>query len=285
MKPHLCKYSIIRFLPYRETEEFVNIGVLVLCEELGYLGFLLEKKRSTRVTHFFNELDASIYRHGILALEQEIKRLNPKSTDIDGCLSLAGGAPNLSAAFQFLTRPRKTLFYFSEPRVLLDADPVAALKRLFADYVRRQFAQPKEYQEQLMREAISNSLKQWNLHRFYHALDVGTDIYRMKFPFVHQTHSRVERAIRVLNLNFNESTDILRRNDEVVGGLTRLRNAHVLPDDCMIVVKAPKSTTKTHEIAMDVCSNIQGLDVQTALYGDHTKLRNFAEKASNTASN
>ncbi len=280
MNQHLCKYAVLRFLPYRETEEFVNVGVLVLCEELGYLGFLLEKRRSTRVTDFFDELDTDVYRQGIKSIEGEIKRLNPKANaPVEGCLSLAGGAPNMSAAFNFLVRPRKTLFCFSDVRVVMTPDPSTKLKELFAHYVRRQFAQPKEYQEQLMRDAIQDHLKQWDLSKLYQPLDVGTNIYRMKFPFVHQSNAMSVRAIRALHLNLRDTTEILRKGDQIIGGLRRIRDGGALPDDCLVVVKSPKLGNQMREVAQQVCEDLEKIDVQTASYSDRDSLQAFAAKA------
>lgn len=280
MNQHLCKYAVVRFLPYRETEEFVNVGVVVLCEALGYLGFLLEKRRSTRVTDFFNELDGAVYREGIKSIESEITRLSPRANDsVDGCLTLAGGAPNLLSAFDFLVRPRKTLFHFSDVRVAITPDPSAKLKELFGHYVRRQFAQPKEYQEQLMREAIQDHLKQWNLSKLYQPLEVGTDIYRMKFPFVHQTHAVPVRAIRALHLNLRDTTEILRKGDQVVGGLRRIKEGGELPEDCLVVVKAPKPGNQMHDVAQQVCEDLRKLDVLTTSYSDRDSLQAFAAKA------
>lgn len=280
MTPHLCKYAIVRFLPYRETEEFVNVGVLVLCEALGYLGFKLEKRRSSRVTDFFNELDTAVYREGIKSFENEIKRLSPKTnTETDHCLSLAGGAPNLTSAFNFLVRPRKTLFCFSEVRVAMTPDPDAKLKELFAHHVHRQFAKPKEYQEQLMREAIGDSLERWHLSDLYKPLDVGTDLYTMKFPFVHQAHDIPVRAIRALTLNLRDTTEILRKGDLVVGGLRRIRDGGELPKDCLVVVKAPKPGSQLHDVAQHVCEDLNKLEIQTVPYSDRKALQAFAAKA------
>lgn len=280
MKQHLCKFAIVRFLPYRETEEFVNIGVLVLCEELGYLGFLLEKKKTTRITDFFDELDAAVYRQGVKAIESEIKRLSPRVNDsVDGCLSISGGAPNLSSAFNFLVRPRKTLFCFSNVRVAMTSDPVAKLKELFANYVRRQFAQTKEYQEKLMRDAIQDQLRSWQLSNLYQQLDLGTSIYRMKFPFVHQSGNVPVRAIRALHLDIPDTTKILRKGDEVLGGLRRIQEGGELPEDCLVVVKAPPQGKQEYDVAQQVCDDIRRLNIQTASYSDRETLHAFATKA------
>ena len=46
MKRFACHYAIIRFLPYPETQEFANVGVVLACPESGYFGFKLEKRCS-----------------------------------------------------------------------------------------------------------------------------------------------------------------------------------------------------------------------------------------------
>jgi hypothetical protein len=35
-----CTYAALRFLPYRETCEFANVGVVVCAPEAGFFGFL-----------------------------------------------------------------------------------------------------------------------------------------------------------------------------------------------------------------------------------------------------
>ncbi len=40
-----CRYAILRFLPYTETGEFANVGVVLACPATGYFGFKLETRR------------------------------------------------------------------------------------------------------------------------------------------------------------------------------------------------------------------------------------------------
>ena len=58
MKKIACRYAIIQFMPYTETGEFANVGVVLACPETGYFDFKLQTKRYARITAFFNELDA-----------------------------------------------------------------------------------------------------------------------------------------------------------------------------------------------------------------------------------
>ena len=53
---NLCNYAILRYLPYREREEFVNEGVLVTCAQPRFWHFvelgLLSKVGSGRATEY-----------------------------------------------------------------------------------------------------------------------------------------------------------------------------------------------------------------------------------------
>lgn len=36
MKKFACQYAIDRFLPYMETGEFANVGIVMLCPDAGF---------------------------------------------------------------------------------------------------------------------------------------------------------------------------------------------------------------------------------------------------------
>lgn len=75
MKNLACRYAIVHFLPYTETSEFANVGVVLACPATGYFGFRLETRRYTRFTHFFRDLDKRVYLRSIAALRDELQRV------------------------------------------------------------------------------------------------------------------------------------------------------------------------------------------------------------------
>ena len=50
-----CLYSIVRYAPYAETEEFANIGVLLCAPKENYFDFQLTKRNDSRVKNFFHD--------------------------------------------------------------------------------------------------------------------------------------------------------------------------------------------------------------------------------------
>jgi hypothetical protein len=61
-----CRYSIIKFLPFAETGEFANVGVVMSCPEIGFFDYKIKTKRYGRITDFFEDLDKKIYQESIL---------------------------------------------------------------------------------------------------------------------------------------------------------------------------------------------------------------------------
>src|SRR5262245_39918254 len=118
-----CNYAVVRFLPYRETSEFVNVGVVLFCPQAGFFDFALETKKTRRVTDFFPEMPKTLFRTGRQAFEEELRRIR----------LLFRETSNVEKDFRFglfreLVRPRGSLFRFGEISTVLAADPKVAIK-------------------------------------------------------------------------------------------------------------------------------------------------------------
>src|SRR5690606_16408890 len=120
---YFCNYSIIRFLPYPETGEFVNIGVVLLASNGDFL-HKIEIKRQ-RVTRFFPMLDPKIYIRAREEVDQELARLNlffSKHREIQS-IQLD--------TFKHLIHPRETMIRFSDPGTMAVERTNRALQDLF----------------------------------------------------------------------------------------------------------------------------------------------------------
>ncbi len=68
-----ARYSIIRFLPYAETEEFANVGVVMFAPTARYFDFQLTNKWR-RLGAFFDTLDRRVFSEGVRAFREELVR-------------------------------------------------------------------------------------------------------------------------------------------------------------------------------------------------------------------
>ncbi|MCH8684991.1 DUF3037 domain-containing protein [Pedomonas mirosovicensis] len=128
---NVFKYCIIRFRPFVETEEFANIGIIVLNFETGELGHHLAPTRFGRVMQFFEEMEAGLYSSVVRGLDDILCTVE----------DLAKESPsNGKDIFEHLTTRQEAAVIYSQPRAIrAEGNVQDVAKRLFYRYVKRQF--------------------------------------------------------------------------------------------------------------------------------------------------
>ncbi len=121
----VCNYAMLRFLPYPETGEFVNVGVLVTCQQPCLLEFQMEQEMPARVKALFPKQDEDRFRDAARAMQAEMERVrgmvrDPKTSQL---------------AFLEAVRPRESVLRFGEVRTILTPEPATLTGALFRKYV------------------------------------------------------------------------------------------------------------------------------------------------------
>lgn len=57
MNQYAMRFAVIRFMPYVQTREFANIGIIITHPQSGYFDFKIEQRYS-RLSRFFPPLRA-----------------------------------------------------------------------------------------------------------------------------------------------------------------------------------------------------------------------------------
>lgn len=281
MKEFACNYAIARFRPYRETGEFVNVGIVLLCPALGFFDCLFETRKHRRVTDFFPELDIQIFQTGLSGLTKELSRLTSKEAGLAPQLIFQKEAEARIAMFKELVRPREAIFHFGEIGTVLAADPQEKLSELFEYYIKRQFARDREYQEVIMRRELGDFLQRINLARFYKQDQrIGDETYNVMLPFVHFKGATPSKAIKPLHLDKPVPTEIYRHGDAWIATVRRLRQMNRMPRSLLFAVKHPRraqARDKRGDAAIEICKELERLDTMTVHFGDTTNIARFAE--------
>lgn len=274
---HTCHYAVVRFLPYRETGEFVNVGVVIYCRETGFFDVVFETQKRKRITDFFPELDANIFRLGRQAFYEELRRvralLTNDYTDLDDNSKFS--------IFCELIRTRESIFRFGEPRTILADDPAAKLADLFERYVNRQFAQSREYQETVMTRKVTEVLRanhllgQYKLNR-----TVGNEQFHVLLPIVsthHDNRGVALRAIKTLDLNKDETTKIYDHGDAWIKRVERLRQVNQLPEGMLFTILYPTGDDeKRLRASAEIQQELINQEVRVLPYGDDAGVVEFA---------
>lgn len=115
------KYHLVRFRPYIETGEFVNVGVILFIPELSQFTFkILGNSEHQRVTQFFNGLNPEIYFRTLEIIRADLTNVtaNPKR-------------------YETLILPRDDIIQYSSCRVLFLTDPDKTINTLFNELLNK----------------------------------------------------------------------------------------------------------------------------------------------------
>lgn len=228
---YICNYSILRFLPYPETGEFVNIGIVLIANN-GDFRFKIEKKRQ-RVTNFFPSLDAKIFLRARKEIDVELARLSGFLTVNREDVSL------LLSTFKHLIHPRETMMRFSDPGTMATDNADQALATLFDHYVNHSFA-TKEYQETVLERQLGKLLAASNLKQRYSEQKLGNADYPVKFPFVLMSGGEPVQALKPIHLGHDESSKIIEHGDAWISKIRRLNAVGQLAKDTLFIAGPPE---------------------------------------------
>lgn len=273
MKKLACRYAVVQFVPYSETGEFVNTGVVLVCPQTGYFDFRLQTRKYARVTAFFDELAPKVYLTAVKVIQGEMERVR----DLLARATTIGADELARAAFTSLVHPREAIIRFSPARMLLAEAPEKELERLFGHYVDRAFATP-EYVETAMARRLNTLLKGLDLQAPFRAVKIGDDVVHAKFPLVQRRGVQFRKVIKPFNLTQAEPNGIFDHGDAWVQKMRRLRDRNLLPADVLFAVVGPRATdTKRYAAYREICTELERLDVPTVEEASKGRIVDFAQ--------
>lgn len=268
-----ARYSIIRFLPYAETEEFANVGVVMFAPATRNFEFRLANKWR-RIGGFFERLERPVFAEGVRAFNAELVRTKAM---IDELLQ-GGGAGQATAArvFEDLVRPREALFRFSSVRAVMTDAPEAKLAALFEHYVEHAFATP-EYHEALVEQAVRGVLKREGLGQRFRKAKLGIGALQFGVPFAAQEEGgHVSRVIKPMHLAHEDPVHILDHGNQWLGRLRHLERVHAMPEAFLLAVTEPPLDTERHAAFEEVRRDLESAGALIAAANDETSLLQFA---------
>lgn len=274
MKDLVCNYAPIRFLPYRETAEFVNIGVLIYCPQIDYLDYKIESRKRRRIRNFFPELDLTIFATSVCAFSDDLAH-RQRNTDLQivGTRLNAKEAAQGIAEFNALVRPRESLVTFGEVGTKSISDPRTALEELFERFVLRRFAQTKDYQETWMRLRLAKFLREWKIRKYYKYAQIGDEDYKVSMPFVLSENETPQKAIKPLDLRRKDTNEIFEHGGVWVQRLRRLEKHGGVPQLCLFPVNLPETGTKENTAAVEICTELREAGGTILSFKEKSKIR------------
>lgn len=122
---HLYDYAVIRVVPKVEREEFVNVGLMLLCKRQKYLRIEYQIPIE-KITSFCSEFDIEQLK---MNLDSFVKICNGKS---DGGPI---GTFEIEERFRWLTAVKSSSIQTSRPHSGFSSDLDATFEKLYAELV------------------------------------------------------------------------------------------------------------------------------------------------------
>ena len=228
MKKYACHYAIIRFLPYPETGEFANVGVVVACPENGFFGFKLLQRKYSRVTNFFDEIEKNTYLRSLSLFDKELSRISAAVQE------QRRSKDELKSLFNVLVHPREAIIRFGETRVRMAEDPEKVVEHLFQFYVERSFVTP-EYKEVMMEKRIRNLVSGLKLVNPFRAEKIGDEIAHAQFPLVQMDNHIPVKVIKPFFLGQDSPSKIISHGGLWVDKIRRLKRRNLIPEAALSI--------------------------------------------------
>ncbi len=278
MKKIPCLYAIVRFCPFVETEEFANVGIIIISPEYRIFDFKLMTKKHARVTDFFEQLDAPVFKAAMQNLKEELDRVRKllQQRGFDKRLK-HNDADFARAIFNEIVRPREAVIKFSNIRSVLLIDAKTKLEELYGYYVERDFVTPL-YREQVLERTLRKWFQEAGVSSRFERLEVGNDEYHATFPFAEERNGEVVTAIKPLNLGQDQPSKILDHGGAWIWKLAQLKRKNTLPDRVLVTVEGPSelATPATGIAFRDVVHELQATGAEVLTYERKAEIIRFA---------
>lgn len=236
-------YSVIRYAPYAETEEFANVGVVICSPKTGGIRFQLTNSNDARVKNFFR--DDSIFKVVKPLIENELFLAVDIAKQLDT-------AEKLKEFFFNLTETRESVFCYSPVRVLIAQDIDIEVDRLFSKFIkqtgitkeRREDALAMELRHRFQQHvALKNSFKKYKL---------GGELTSFEMPLVAPNENEILCAIKPLSFNQNEPSKMLEHCDKWVSRIKRAVEEKILSfNNVLLTIDHNKKLHKSEVRAID----------------------------------
>lgn len=275
---HACRYAIIRFLPYAETEEFANIGVVLVAPSAKYFGFRMMERGLSRITTFFGELDAHIFKNARKTFLDELERIKEAVERSFAGEGLAASNRSFADfAFNELTRTREAIIQIADSRGFVAEDPAEALNDLYARYIGRAFV-TRAYQEREVEKRVHAMLRAADLTSVYREQRLGNDSYHARFPFVKMdARGRPLRVIKPLDLAQPEPMRIYDHGWDWLGKVKKLRKIGALRGELLIAAEEPnRSFAARHGAYAEVVAELEQENIRVVPSAEQAEILRFA---------
>lgn len=264
-----CLYSIVRYSPYPETEEFANVGVVVCAPKENFFDFMITNRNDSRVRRFFH--DDCIFPIAKDAFFRELGFAKNTALEISG-------AQTFSQFFHYFTARRESIFHFSQARVVLSNNPREEMKKIYDRYVNHS-DYTKARREEVLAKELKTSIDRIDaLKNMFRNQTINGTLAKFSMPLVAKKSDVISRAIKPLAFEQSEPGKMMEHGDTWVMRVTRAAEEKLLEvKDVLFTIEEPLSPTLAQVKVLDsIKLNLDKHKIAHVPASDHRAAIEFA---------
>ena len=264
----LFEFAVVRFMPFAETQEFANVGIVLWSSNPNTVLTKLAPAPFNRINNFFDDLDGKLYGNAREIMELELRRIKH--------YVMNSSMKEFDAVMSELTRQREGVMTYSEVGGILADNAEYVLNKLYATFIGRDLPLNKEQRERLMVNELKTMFM--NLPFKYKEKPLDTGFGKIKVPLVTIIGHEL-RAIKPMAFNQVKPMDIVEHGDKWISRIGHALDAKsVEAENFLFTVESPRS--KKEEIIMayeSVVKNMNRLGVNVIPFDNTSNIMDFAE--------
>lgn len=232
-------YSFVRYRPYIETGEFVNVGLLMCEPEKKNLTFELVNKNSKRVNHFFSR--SKMFKNIRDTINEELNYIVTQPFDHLTPQEMAN-------FFHHYVDVKEGIVQYSEASMRLVEDPKGCFKQLYRNFI-LDAGVKTESQELSILQHYKQLFKQDNdqILLGYKQHTVRGELAKFTLPLAlkNKNDAQILKAVKPLAFDQTESPSMIEHCDTWVSKINRAAEENLLKkDNVLFALDTPDTATK-----------------------------------------
>lgn len=268
MNQYAMSFAIIRFVHNAKTQEFANIGIILIHPKSGYFDFKIEYN-DARLRKFFHSFDPLIYKNVVKAFGEELERIKEYAEN--------SNPDDIRANFEHLTQPREGSIRVVFGGVTVAEDYKKELDQLCKYYIgyspikKTPKTELSAYIQALVRNISGGTI-------FKESVIGRCSDFSITIPLVQRINDEILKIINPIFLAQRRSTDIYHASDKWLTTINRLRERGYISERTKIlfVYEAPEQPSEKQTKALStVLEDLKKHQIEVASKQDRGKIESF----------
>nr|WP_314023301.1 DUF3037 domain-containing protein [uncultured Haemophilus sp.] len=263
-------YSFVRFRPYVETGEFVNVGLLMCEPEKKKLTYRLVPKNNKRVNDFFYK--SKMFETVRETINDELQYIVNQS--------FTGSAQEMATFFHHYIDIKEGIVQYSNAAVGIVDNPQDYFDRLYAQFIQNAGVK-EESQEQTILRHYKALFKQENdrVLSQYKQYMVNGDYAKFSLPLAlkNQQDKQILKAVKPLAFDQIESPSMIEHCDNWVAKINRAEEEGLIKRDNILFALDTPSTAHKANILDTIKRTFDRFNLQHISWNEDRQILDFAK--------